>query len=60
MTGKPAALHALDIFEQFPSLGFEDALYLAHAELDGLEGIYSYDRGLDKVPGANRFEPAPL
>jgi len=48
---------ALDIFEVTNGLDFEDAVAAAYVETQHLDGIYSYDRGLDRVPGVSRIEP---
>ena len=56
---KRACLFALDLFQEYPFLGFEDALFIAHIGIDGFDGIYSYDRGLVRIPGVTRAEPPP-
>jgi predicted nucleic acid-binding protein len=50
-------LRALDLFVDYPSLDFEDALCVAHMERIGIQEIASYDRGFDRVPDLARFEP---
>ncbi len=54
---KPVLSSALALYLQH-NLGFADALLadrsLAHDDLD----IVSFDRGLDRVPGVQRHEPA--
>jgi predicted nucleic acid-binding protein len=47
------------VYATNPSLGFEDALAAAYVEIEALDGIYSYDRGFDRIAGVKRFEPAP-
>lgn len=54
---KQIYLRALDLYSSRPSIGLEDALTVAHFELDGLEAIYSYDRDFDRIPGIVRVEP---
>ena len=34
-----------------------DAYLAAVCEEENLDGIYSFDKGLDKIPGIKRFEP---
>jgi len=47
---------ALQLYEQF-SISFVDA-YLASLVLEkNLEGIYSFDKGLDKIKSLKRLEP---
>ena len=50
-------LRALDVYAAHSFLDFEDALNIAHFEIDGLEAVVSYDGGLSKVPGVVRIEP---
>ncbi len=50
-------LRALTLFAEHRSLDFADAIAIAHFETQHLDGIYSYDRGLDRVPGVVRVEP---
>lgn len=53
---KRTVLNALDLWET-ASLDFADCLAIEHVRRLGLNGIYSYDRGLDRVPGIRRLEP---
>lgn len=53
---RPAILAALDLYEQ-SNLSFEDCLSVQHVLRQGLEGIYSYDRGFRPALGIRRFEP---
>ena len=39
------------------NLDFEDCLAIEQMRRDELDGIYSYDRGLDRIPGVRRLEP---
>ena len=53
---KQTVLRALDLYET-TNLDFTDCLSIEHARRAGLDGIYSYDRGFDRVPGVRRLEP---
>jgi predicted nucleic acid-binding protein len=53
---KESVLRALDRW-QVTNLDFEDCLAIEQVLRDDLDGIYSYDRGLDRVPGVRRLEP---
>jgi len=55
---KSIYFRALDIYETYPSLDFEDALSVAHMEFDELVEIVSYDRDFDRVPPVVRVEPS--
>jgi predicted nucleic acid-binding protein len=55
---KSLVFQAIDICEAFPSLDFEDCMAVARMHANGVEEIYSYDRGFDRVPGIKRLEPA--
>jgi predicted nucleic acid-binding protein len=48
---------AVDVYEAYPRLDFEDALSVAHMEAQRLGEIVSYDRGFDRVGGITRVEP---
>lgn len=39
------------------SISFVDAYLAAYSEIEKLEGIYSFDKGLDKIKSAKRFKP---
>ncbi len=54
---KNVVLRALDVYEEYSSLDFEDALSVAHMESRGISEIVSYDRGFDGVEGVVRVEP---
>lgn len=54
---KASVLRALDVYETYPALDFEDALSVAHMESSGISEIVSYDRGFDRVEGVVRVEP---
>jgi uncharacterized protein len=47
---------ALGLWET-SNLDFEDCLAVAQMQKLGLESIFSYDRGLDRVPDIIRLEP---
>ncbi len=53
---KAMIFRALGLWES-SNLDFEDCLAVAQMQKLGLEGIFSYDRGLDRVPGIIRQEP---
>jgi uncharacterized protein len=53
---KESIIAALDLWRG-TSLDFEDCLSIEHVRRDALTGIYSYDRGFDRVPGIRRLEP---
>lgn len=44
-------------FYQGYNISFADAYLLAYIQEKNLEGIYSFDRGLDKVKTIKRFKP---
>ncbi len=60
ITGKRRFLRALEIYESYPRLDFEDALTVSHMEHDGIAELVSYDRGFDRVPHIRRIEPLVL
>lgn len=39
------------------NISFVDAYLVAYAELEKLEGIYSFDKDLDKIKEVKRFKP---
>lgn len=39
------------------NISFVDAYLAAYAEEEGLKGIYSFDKGLDKIKSVKRFVP---
>lgn len=54
---KRLCLEALDVFAAHDSLDFADALAVAMTRHHGLEGVHSFDKHFDKVPGIRRLEP---
>lgn len=54
---KALYLRALDVYAQFPSLDFEDAVIVAHMECEGIEELYSYVTHFDRVSRVQRLEP---
>jgi predicted nucleic acid-binding protein len=54
---KRLCLEALDIFAAHGRLDYADALAVAVTRRHGLEGIYSFDKHFDTVPGIRRLEP---
>jgi predicted nucleic-acid-binding protein len=53
---KEMIFRAIGLWE-ITTLDFEDCLAVVQMQKMGLEGIFSYDRGLDRVSGINRLEP---
>lgn len=53
---KESVLRALDLWRD-SKLGFADCLSAEHVRRAHLDGIYSYDRDFDRVPGVRRWEP---
>lgn len=53
---KASVLNALDRWER-TRLDFEDCLAVEHILRMDLDGIYSYDRDLDRIAGIRRLEP---
>ncbi len=53
---KRALLEALELYEQ-TTLDFEDCLAVKHVQRAWLDGMYSYDRGFDRVTAIRRLEP---
>jgi predicted nucleic acid-binding protein len=56
--GKRRAREVFDLYVIRPSLSFADCLHAVLVMRQGLAGIVSFDRGLDRVPGLVRVEPA--
>lgn len=56
MGGKSVYRRALELYAT-TNLDFTDTLIIAYVELSGKDTIVSFDRGYDRVPTANRFEP---
>lgn len=54
---KNALLVGLVFWEQQSPLDFADCYHLALAKEMGMEKIYSFDRKMDRFPGAERLEP---
>lgn len=53
---KSTLVRAFDIYEA-TRLDYTDCLAIEHARRLGDGAVYSYDRGLDRVPGVRRIEP---
>jgi predicted nucleic acid-binding protein len=53
---KESVFQAIDLWGS-SNLDFEDCLSVEHVRRAGLDGIYSYDRDFDRVPGVPRLEP---
>lgn len=47
---------ALELFNSY-NISFADAYLVSYAEIENLEGIYSFDKGLDKVGVIKRLKP---
>ena len=47
---------ALELFNNY-NISFADAYLVAYAEKENLDGIYSFDKGLDKVRTVKRLKP---
>lgn len=48
---------ALDLWEGYPALDFEDVVTVAHMERLGLTEVLSYDTDFDRIPMVQRVEP---
>lgn len=48
--------NSLKLYQEY-NISFADAYLLAYVQEKNLEGIYSFDRGLDKVKTIKRFKP---
>lgn len=53
---KSILIRALYYYRNF-NIDYIDAYLTAYAEEEKLGGIYSFDKGLDKIKGIKRFEP---
>ena len=53
---KGAVLTALDLWGD-SNLDFADCLAASRVQHANLDGIYSYDRDFDRIPGIRRLEP---
>lgn len=56
IVNRPLIIRTLYFYRNF-SLDFIDAYSAAYCELENLEGIYSFDKGLDKIKEVKRFKP---
>ena len=56
--GKRRIREIFDLYVNRPSLSFADCLHAVLVMRQGFSGIVSFDRGLDRVPGLVRVEPA--
>ncbi len=56
MSNKRICLEALDIFALHGHLDFADSLAVAHIRRQHLDGIFSFDKDFDRVPGMQRHE----
>lgn len=55
-SNKSLLIRALYFYRNF-NISFVDAYLAAYAEEKKLEGIYSFDKGFDKIKQVKRFEP---
>lgn len=55
-TNKQIIIMTIFLYREFP-ISFVDAYQIAYAAEEKLEGIYSFDKGLDKIKDVKRFEP---
>lgn len=55
LQNKRLCLEALDIFATHDTLDFADALAVAMTRHHNLDGIFSFDKHFDQVPGIQRF-----
>lgn len=53
---KGSILKALDLYER-TNLDIEDCIFAEHVRRGQLDGIYSFDRGFDRLPDVRRIEP---
>jgi predicted nucleic acid-binding protein len=56
LANKSLCLEALNIFATGEKIDFSDTLAVAYVRNGLVEGIYSFDRMLDNVPGSARIE----
>ena len=54
---KAVYLRALERYEMYPALDFEDVLSVAHMEETGVLELLSDDRDFDRIQGITRQEP---
>jgi predicted nucleic acid-binding protein len=54
MANKSICLEALNIFAAGEKIDLSDAISVAYVRNGLVDGIYSFDRKLDNVPGSNR------
>ena len=55
-SNKSVLIRSLYLYRNF-NISFIDAYLAAYAEEEKLEGIYSFDKGLDKIKEIKRFVP---
>ncbi len=54
---KRTYLRALDLWDTYPTLDFEDVVTVAHMERLRLRQLLSYDTDFDRIPSVQRVEP---
>ncbi len=57
LSHKRTYLRALDLWDTYPALDFEDVVTVAHMERLGLAQLLSYDTDFDQIPMVHRVEP---
>ena len=58
LADKSLCLEALNIFATGEKIDLADALAVAHVRNGMVDGIYSFDRKLDNLPGSARLGPS--
>lgn len=53
---KHVVVLALDLWAEYPKLGFVDAIAAAHAQLAGID-LATFDSDFDGLPGITRWQP---
>lgn len=56
ITNHTLIINSLLLYRDY-NISFVDAYLAAYAEVGKLEGIYSFDKGLDKIKSVKRFKP---
>ena len=56
MPNRRTVERAIELFRDHEFLDFADCLCIAHSQAEGHE-LLSFDRGISRVPGVQRFEP---
>lgn len=56
LSNKSLLIRSIYFYRNF-TISFIDAYFAAYSEQEKLEGIYSFDKDLDKIKEVKRFEP---